>query len=524
MKATITLVLLGVASHTFAQLPEDILRYSFYPQVGTARSLAIGGAMGSLGGDISSTFTNPAGLGLYKTRELVLTPGMGFNSNHNDFRGTNATSSLNRFQLGTSGFVFGAPTQVPNTKWRGSAFSIAVTKVSDFNNHSYYRGLNNYSSYADQYADDANQSGQSIDGILNDPSFAYGTSLALGTYLIDTVTNGSGQQQYVGLPDFLLNEKIPLIQEKTVDSRGGMSEVDVAFAASHMDKWYIGGALGFPIVYVNQTIHYTETASSPDPSGNFVSSSFYDNRISKGYGVNLRLGVIFKPDNSLRLGAAFTSPSVIGTTDTHNATMTTNTGSYAGTQTAQASDYLGNASSSNNYTLITPWRALLSASYVFNAVEDVKQQRGFVTADLEYVGYHESGFGSTASSDDDPTWGSTPAQNAYYHTLTQLVHSQYKDAVNLKVGGELKLDTWLARLGFAHYGNPHRDNDDLKAGKTIFSAGLGYRNFGMFFDVGYAYAIATDVDFPYLVSSKENTFADLRDHRGTLMITWGVKF
>ena len=48
--------------------PEDALRYSFYPQNGSARNLAIGGAMGSLGGDITATYVNPAGLGFYKNR------------------------------------------------------------------------------------------------------------------------------------------------------------------------------------------------------------------------------------------------------------------------------------------------------------------------------------------------------------------------------------------------------------------------------------------------------------------------
>ncbi|MGZ8558593.1 MAG: OmpP1/FadL family transporter, partial [Chitinophagaceae bacterium] len=45
----------------YAQVPEDVLKYSQLPTNGTARINAIGGAMGSLGGDISATFINPAG-------------------------------------------------------------------------------------------------------------------------------------------------------------------------------------------------------------------------------------------------------------------------------------------------------------------------------------------------------------------------------------------------------------------------------------------------------------------------------
>ena len=89
-----------------AQIPEDAKRYSFYPQGGTARNIAIGGAMGSLGGDINATFVNPAGLGLFKTKEVVLTPAFAFNNNKSTYRTTLEKNKLNNFNLGTTGFVW----------------------------------------------------------------------------------------------------------------------------------------------------------------------------------------------------------------------------------------------------------------------------------------------------------------------------------------------------------------------------------------------------------------------------------
>ena len=70
MKKYLLLPALLIATSIYAQVPEDVLRYSFFPQNGTARTLAIGGAMGSLGGDINATFVNPAGLGNFKTGEF----------------------------------------------------------------------------------------------------------------------------------------------------------------------------------------------------------------------------------------------------------------------------------------------------------------------------------------------------------------------------------------------------------------------------------------------------------------------
>src|SRR5436853_7566928 len=76
-----------------SQRPDDVVHNAWFIPNGTARSMSIGGAMGALGGDLSAAYTNPAGLGFYKTREIVLTPSMYFNANKSDYRGT-ATNSI----------------------------------------------------------------------------------------------------------------------------------------------------------------------------------------------------------------------------------------------------------------------------------------------------------------------------------------------------------------------------------------------------------------------------------------------
>ena len=76
------MILLGSSLNMFAQDPEDGLRLSWFAPNGTARSNALGGAMGSLGGDLSSNHINPAGLGFYKSGELLLTPKFALQSNN----------------------------------------------------------------------------------------------------------------------------------------------------------------------------------------------------------------------------------------------------------------------------------------------------------------------------------------------------------------------------------------------------------------------------------------------------------
>ena len=63
------------------------------PKTGTARNQAIGGAMGSLGGDATAALVNPAGLAFFKTSDFVITPGLQFGKGQSNFRGTDLTAA-----------------------------------------------------------------------------------------------------------------------------------------------------------------------------------------------------------------------------------------------------------------------------------------------------------------------------------------------------------------------------------------------------------------------------------------------
>ena len=95
MKVTILAVAILFATNLFAQQPDYALRTAWYTQNGSARNIATGGVMGSLGGEITANHVNPAGLGLFKTSEFVMSPGMNFNNNKFNYRGSDSSSSKN---------------------------------------------------------------------------------------------------------------------------------------------------------------------------------------------------------------------------------------------------------------------------------------------------------------------------------------------------------------------------------------------------------------------------------------------
>lgn len=503
-----------------AQVPEDAVRMSWSVPSGTARQQAIGGAMGSLGGDISSLFANPAGLGFYKTGEFVLSPGISMFSSKSDFRGTPySAASGSRFNLGTTGFVFGQ--SVPNARWNSKSFAIGINRIANFNGRTSYQGENDFSSFSEAYAEEFAKSGVSFNDPLYTTPLSFGTKLATYTYLIDTVTTSNGIE-VVGLPlrDAILNNTpARLFQQKDIQTKGGITEIAFGFAGNMDDKLYIGGKVGVPIVNYDRTSVFRESDLSGNTNNNFNFAKYTENYSASGLGINGTIGLIVKPVNQLRAGLSISTPTIYGLRERTTGTMEADLENYLkdGRLSIANEDSIYTQFNATvpeyRYDLYSPWKFLVSGSYMINAVEDVTKQKGFITADVEYVTHRSSRFRSADQNGD----------NAYYQGVNNAIKFTYKNTVNVRVGGELKFNTLMTRLGFAYYGSPYKESE-LKAHKINLSVGLGYRNKGIFVDLTYVYALNRDVNFPYRLSDKANTFADIRNNTGNVILTVGVKF
>jgi hypothetical protein len=514
MKKYLLLPALFIGTSLYAQIPEDVLRYSFFPQNGTARNLAIGGAMGSLGGDINTTFVNPAGLGNYKTGEFVFTPGFYFNKNNTNFRDTKLKSNKSSFTLlGPIGIVYGAGN--PYKKGTSQAISLAFTQSVNYNNTINYTGYNNYSSFSEQFAEEAASalSTDSINGVLSNTQYAYKASPALFTYLVDTFSGN----RVKAFPEFLLAKGDALLQRNTLKTTGGLYELAVGYALNKSDKFLFGASIGIPILNYNSVSTFNETDTSSDKNNNFNYFTYTDSFSTKGVGLNLKLGIIFKPSEFVRLGIAIHTPSYMFTLkDKHSAFLDTDTEKYKGHRSVSSTYFTYDVPGESNYTLLTPWKVMVSGSYVLREIENVKKQKGFITADIEYVRHSASSF---YSANESPAAG----EKEYYTSLNKVIKDQYKGAFNFRVGGELKFNIIMARLGFAYYTNPYKDAI-LKANKMLVSGGLGYRNKGFFVDLTYVHSFNKDVNFPYRLADKDNTFASIKNQRGNIVASVGFKF
>lgn len=504
-----------LAFSCFAQDPDDALRTSWFIPGGTARSTAIGGAVGALGGDITSSYTNPAGLGMYKTREFVLSPGLMFNSNKANYRDSTTKSNRTAFAYGPIGFVFGgAKDPRSGSKWTSTAFAISVNQLASYNNHVQYSGFNNVSSYSEKYIEELTRDGADETAAYN--NYLNGASLAFGTFLIDTLLDGNKKQ--IGYQS-LVPDSTGVYQQYDAKTTGGYHEISLGFAGNMADKLYLGMSVNIPIVSYHRDLYYRETDASGNKNNDFNYFEYREQFKSSGVGLNAKLGMIYKATDALRLGFAFHTPSIISFKDELRASITTDSENYltvppsVNTETSDARN--NGAPIERLYYQLTPWRTSVSGSYVINAVSDTKQQRGFISADIEYVNYRGTRYYSDNGSDDQ-------AAKDYYSQLNNSIKDYLKSAFNFRLGGELKFDPWLFRLGGAYYGSPYKDSE-LKASRIMLSGGLGYRAHGMFIDLTYAYTLNKDVNFPYRLVDKPNTYSATQNNRGNLLLTVGFK-
>jgi len=517
MKKNILILFILIAAKGFAQVPEDALRYSWYPQSGTARNMAIGGAMGSLGGDITAAYVNPAGIGFYKTSEFVFTPGVFLNNNKANFRDIISQNKKTTLNLGATGLILGSSNS--RKPANSSAFSFAVNQSVNFTNTIHYNGLNNYSSFSEQFSEEFAKSGYNINNVLYSISpLPYGSAPALYTYLIDTITI-NGNTFVKAAPEYLLDSGYALQQDFNKKTGGGIYDLSFAFAHNTRDKILWGVTLGLPVVDFKSNTTVTETDTSSNVYNHFKSFTYKDDFTTSGIGFNLKLGVIFKPKEFFRLGLAVHIPTFMFLTDKRTTSLQTNLESPTGqpeSYSISSRTFTNDQEGESKYTQTSPWKAILSASYVFREIENVKKQRGFITADIEYVNHR----GSRFSSDNEAP---TANEKAYYKSLNNVVKQQYKGAFNFRVGGELKFNIIMARLGFAYYSKPYKDAN-FKASQMLLSGGLGYRNKGFFVDLTYVHRMSKDVNFPYRLEDRANTYASLDQKQGNIVATVGVKF
>ena len=438
-KLAVFVSLYGVA--LFAQSDADALRYTM-PFIGsTARSMSTGGSFGAIGADFSSLSTNPAGLGLYRKSELVFSPSIQTTTKSSSFFGNNTIDSKSTLNLQNWGMVFSSKLGKDDdlTEWKYINFGFGMNKYTILSSRAYIAGTNELSSIGDYFVQNAN--GTSKDNLSGVQSL-----LPYNAYFIDPDTNKVGNyiSQSIGT--------VPKFQNKIINSNGVIGETVVSLAGNYANKWYFGATLGIARINYAEKSTFEET-DSLNKSGNFKRFTYTDNFISKGTGFNLKLGVIYKLADWIRMGAAIHTTSTYNLVDVTSATMTT-TFDTTEFKTASADN-----SGGYSYRIKTPMRLIGSLGFIIG-------KYGLITIDDEIIDYRKMNL--------------FPANT--FSINNQIINSKYVATNNLKLGAEINIKPFALRIGYALLANSFSKNYNSNNQTTNYSFGLGYRNSNFFID------------------------------------------
>ena len=533
------------AAHAQGGYANDALLYMRQNPAGTARTLGLAGANVSLGGDFGNLTSNPAGLGFFTKSEVSLTPGVGFGTT-NSVQAANGAAvvsnfpslsqTANSFHIASAGVVFAnrRPDNDNTSDWRGGAFALGFTRLADFNqgvryqnstddNHSFFQRLrepyNNgdYTSAAYQtnvddiyYKQYKTQTYQDIDGL------AFGTGLVDQVSVPNPLTNPRPDQAQgktiiragtpapldpnspdyaTASPALRAARKGTITQTEDILTKGSLSQFDLGYGGNYRDKLYIGGGVG--IVSLNRTRNSTFSESSAGQQ-DFVSTDYLK---TTGTGINARLGLIVRAADALRFGASIQTPTYIRLTEEYSTSLTANT-IYATTGTTSS---LSTAPGTFEYSVTTPFRAN-------GGITAVIGKAGFITGDVEYVGYSQAKFKTVDGTSDQGL------EDGNYN-----INNNYHSVVNFRVGAEARLDIFRLRAGYAYYASPYKNND-INRNQQYFSAGAGVRTKSFFLDVAGMYLTGKDQYQPYSLAYVAPPTVNITTNRFTASLTGGLLF
>lgn len=450
MKKILYLTFLITSSVAFSQahrFSDLAVLFSQQNTAGSARFTGLSGAMGALGGDLSTLNLNAAGLAVFNHHEFSLSVGTSSkNSDVTYYENTtnNIDYDLNFNQIGTA-FIF----EQPNNDWEKIVLGINYQKNTNYNNLVKFSGNSSTASF------------QTHPNATTDNIFDTG-----------------------------------VLQEFTNETYGDYSIFNIGIASQYQKNFYLGGSLNFhQIDFTQETTLFEANENSTGQELNAYYDQFDSNIAS---GISLNIGMIYKVLPFLRIGIAYETPTfyyeVINESNIYDGGLNFGRTEADTNKDDNIDGFLpikGNADIlpidntidgyriTNNdadifeYTLRTPSKTNLSGAIVLGKL-------GLLSADYSYHNYNGLNLGGDFENEND-----------YFRDVLQNTH-------NLNVGGEIRLKSLTLRGGASYTQSPFRTDkteeiDVLKFGdKYGASLGAGLRLENHKFDISYSYSQQTN--------------------------------
>ncbi|MBR5678079.1 MAG: hypothetical protein IKX20_08065 [Paludibacteraceae bacterium] len=316
-------ILLGWVGVGFAQ---DYARVGERSIIGTARYVGFGGAMSAIGGDPSAAHDNPAGLGLYRRAEVMLT--LDEILDFTKVQENNYTSTRGLFSVPQASIVLSFPT----FKEKGILFQNVM--------FSYHR-LRTFDRniYATRQA-----ASPSLGRLLLDADVEWDIP-----FCADPYNASSALQLY---------------------ESGQINEFAIDWAMNISNQWFVGAGLHFQSSNFYSEAIYAETFEQINEERKNMSNRNEATLLHSGAGITASLGVIYRPTGWLRLGFGMQTASL-------GALRTYTTGTLTALTDSLRSSYAPDLNYANS-DFHMPWHTSTSVAFQIGAYGMIALQYDFL--------------------------------------------------------------------------------------------------------------------------------------------------
>ncbi len=517
-KKILLLALMALPLAASAQYTFDVMQYSQTELRGTSRFVAMGGAFGALGGDISALSQNPGGIGVYRSSDLSFTGGVDFKKS----KATGVNINTDKFTVSNIGYVGAIKTNsdvLPNLN-----FGFTYNRVNSFRRH--YSG-NMYdisSSVTDYLAEKAMQDGVTTSDLGSfsgnarwDQVAAYQTDLIGSTDADGKKFAGMGYDGTIGDNEF------------EVEEWGHTDEYDISFGGNIYNKFYWGFTIGMTdLLYesykyygevLTNTVVYDEVGGSTVLKDGNAALGIVNSTRTTGTGVNAKIGFIYKPVNEFRLGFAVHTPTYYEMKDVYSGNISAE---YYGDNIV--SPYTSESYYPTNevrYEMRTPWKFIGSAATVIG-------RRGIISADYEYS--------------DNKSMRIYDDEGYEYLDATQEIKNYLKGSHTIRLGAEYRVSNSVSlRAGYSY--QTTGTNDDVKNDRVDvevagtnpaysydtsnqhITCGLGYHSGGFYADLAYVNQLRkTNYHAFPGIEDLSTVMTEVKDNNNRIQATIGFRF
>jgi len=454
----------------YAQSSNDALLFSSEDLSGTARFVAMGGAFGALGGDISSLKVNPAGSSVFLHNFASFS--LANESYENDvlYQGSASNRSNNNFFIPQAGAVFVFNNSNPDANVSKFTIGITYDQKKSLDNRFNAAG-NNESSIGDYFVDLAN--GVPLDllnsfslqdryiflgeGNFNNEGFSntdlQNAFLGYNAFLFDPVSDDTNNTSYTSN----VNSN-SVFQDYNYRSTGLNGKFSVNGSMQLFDNFYAGLNLNSHFINYERSTSYYESIGGSSEINEVV---FQNNLSTIGIGFSFQVGAIAKVNEFLRLGASYESPTWYTISDETSQYLYSYSNEFGG---QEVDPFVTNIFP--NYRLRTPGKLVGSLGLVFG-------KTGILSFDYSYKDYSNMQLSPGYDNNTD------------YRIQNQNFENNFDAASTYRLGGEYRIQRWSLRGGYRYEESP---NSNTVSELNGYSGGLGYDFGKLRLDFAYDYS------------------------------------